>query len=1803
MSEQDQRDQDQKVNEVLFKTFPGVAANARRVNARPQELNQLAGYATVWNEHKRLSSLPEGVAQSEWDRLNTETKDVLTSLYPNSNYNPNFTPQKKGAFTRVLEGLVGYGTGLTALYRYKKLNEQGTFQEMFPEYDEVQAKIAGATTDVELINLRLKDQQVNDFLKNQWKFVQSESVYDKKAEDLVREKYDPATFELAKKLASNTDIYTLLGTAESPEEVKALVEFTLALDDPEDPDGENLKDTPLMQAKQELERAKLSIGREYARDKGLEKYDRIGSKRDRFDLVSGSVDALALVFFDPLTYAIGPAAKAHLVAKYGLMKTAALDGVELSAKLEKMFSYRKVRRFWDDVGSLIGNYNKAPNLNARALIADDIAKKFEVKTSTIFFKGTPDNPITVDLITEWAKAGIKDAPTAMQYFQNVGVLQLIGKGTAGGRVPLMPTRTVMQKFGSEYIVPGLASVLGFSKQTVSKVWDDGEQYSLAFYKAAEENQMANFLGTKRGIDSIKYAFERQLRQNTIEIGNASDTEAFKKLLRMAGADNFAAKIGSQAWREAPQGLRLRMLIGTYLTIGRRLGLESTKNGKEFLERTIKQFSDHLYAPDITVVNAIGDDILRLAGTGLRPNLDPKAFARKTSGAFGDLATQRRQLAQTIKSLNKELKDAKQALLPDEDEIARLEKEINRTGALLKEVSSKAKKLSTGLGYDKQNILKDALRETGIRQRAVDDYMAILREGGETATPEAYEKALDVVRQALYGSPKYQKLVNDPAFDFNTYVLTAFPSKDEVIKNLDVIRYNPAQLGDRQVGVLEYQVNQTQIKIPDLSDAAKQLRKPWRRLFGINNKTADRAVDAWSAGNLVGTLGFRSVIEENLFFILASPINVVKTWALGKAINTELRYVKYGADKPIGAGGSLGFANWLVYRFIKGDPIKAAERAALAQNPEALAQVVAQRVVAKKALIALTGISSKKVEKWVKSFVNSEYGLGVMDEINEGAFGTLNISEGSTRNTVNRMQKLYGNKLDEWNGIPDEAYVNFIKDQATGGNKAKFDTIRQGENLDFKLKWLTNIYDVLNRSRNNKYGEIVLKGASQKRKPKEIIDELTEYIEKRAALGELEGVELYKAKGAKVYAERLYDTIMVPFLKFNGLPNDELIKKVVRTEIDPQTGSKLTRFKSMLDLDDIAEFDYKSMPDTIFGRNFIPTAEPTPEGFLEKAIRYGMSWMGQQISILGREPIFQANVFQYRKMLDTVETAIVKQHIKNGLSQDLAENLADRWASNVASFLSFNRTISYVDNPAIRSNLAFASRNLARYHRALEDYYRRIYRLGKYNPDFIIKLRLLAEGVDHAGFIYADPDSGERYFMYPGDEITYKVLSYALSGFRDMDVFRQPVPGEITGRISMLTPGIDPEAALPALSSPFSAVAVRAFEALIGDRYFPEFSDELRRVTLGKYAVGRSGWELYLPAKVNRIFRTLSDDERSSVRASYTRKAILLLGATGQFPNPETGTDGEWEDFYEKVNVVGRNLAYEAWALGTFVPAAPQFGVGADIPDWVKKDLGVTSYKREFNKLLQFYGKDPDAMSKARNKWITMFPNKSIYMLSESESDGLARLASAKETVDFLVRERDLVKKYPRSAPFLAPNDGNFDLQAYNYLIDTGYLESKTVKDFFKESIAADQYFFYRQVRVDHERKLEQMTDPVERRIQNLKWETWSKEFRGRYPRLREYMENITSNNEAKMNIISDLELMIRNGDMPNTQNGRDLAKMIAIYNDFTIGIDKLQGSRDVEVQARKILRQRALDELFKIAEENPNVMNAYRTLFDPLVGE
>jgi hypothetical protein len=93
------------------------------------------------------------------------------------------------------------------------------------------------------------------------------------------------------------------------------------------------------------------------------------------------------------------------------------------------------------------------------------------------------------------------------------------------------------------------------------------------------------------------------------------------------------------------------------------------------------------------------------------------------------------------------------------------------------------------------------------------------------------------------------------------------------------------------------------------------------------------------------------------------------------------------------------------------------------------------------------------------------------------------------------------------------------------------------------------------------------------------------------------------------------------------------------------------------------------------------------------------------------------------------------------------------------------------------------------------------------------------------------------------------------------------------------------------------------------------------------------------------------------------------------------------------------------------------------------------------------------------------------------------------------------------------------------------------------------------------------------------------------------------NDQAKKNTITELYNMYQKGDMPNTDSNQKLVKMMKLYNEFTSKFQAVQGRTDEEVAYRKNLRKDALELMLEYAGSDDQALAAYRTLFDPLIGE
>ncbi len=145
----------------------------------------------------------------------------------------------------------------------------------------------------------------------------------------------------------------------------------------------------------------------------------------------------------------------------------------------------------------------------------------------------------------------------------------------------------------------------------------------------------------------------------------------------------------------------------------------------------------------------------------------------------------------------------------------------------------------------------------------------------------------------------------------------------------------------------------------------------------------------------------------------------------------------------------------------------------------------------------------------------------------------------------------------------------------------------------------------------------------------------------------------------------------------------------------------------------------SRPETLMGREIVPlTGKNAPE-IIYRTINSGYGWMGKQIALLDREPITLANYFMFRKQLMKTEANTKKSLMANNLGEEGADSIARASAHETAMNLARNRTLGFVDNGDVRTNLAYSLRTLGRYYRATEDFYRRAGRLVKYESRLIL----------------------------------------------------------------------------------------------------------------------------------------------------------------------------------------------------------------------------------------------------------------------------------------------------------------------------------------------------------------------------------------------------------------------------------------------------------------------------------------------------
>ena len=1008
---------------------------------------------------------------------------------------------------------------------------------------------------------------------------------------------------------------------------------------------------------------------------------------------------------------------------------------------------------------------------------------------------------------------------------------------------------------------------------------------------------------------------------------------------------------------------------------------------------------------------------------------------------------------------------------------------------------------------------------------------------------------------------------------------------DIIK--DGIKENPAMFGEQQMALFPYQLS-SGIAVPSVVDLDRLAARSGliNRLMGVSHKKwAEKMISLWSIGTLAGPRFVIRNATEDLMMHLAigsSPWGIVQ----GRMLSTRLRLGKgFGGGETVGqkAGklvtlnteaGEVGALN----KFLRKDDLEYFHgKMAGAKNLREVREVYAEAV--------MRSNLPAKLDNQAAGYIAEIAKYGNLDEkLSTVAEGGKNALNGADQFIVASNDALKYGKM-----APIE--IDGVKYKQALGEKS-FTQFNPVANQQAKVSWLVQ----LGIAANDDLAKIAIRHLDDE---KTAVDAMEQYLLKLTP-EERKRFSLY-ATGAteKVHAKKAYDATRNIFTKNYGKDiNQELLDKVRFVD---ESGDVVVSSKNLTinDLPDVG--DAVNAPVYVSG----PTLVPVTEGgnFAGSFVERAWDSMGEANARISREPIVLNEMIRVRRDMDEsgYTRRLIEQLTSGKTGDDLikAEDAARRQIVATAEELAVGRTLAYVDNPAVRSQLAMASRNFARFYRATEDFYRRIYRTVRYNPESIRRASLTYEGIAHSGFVQTD-DNGDQYFFYPGLTPVYQAMNNVLAGLGVGDAFKAPMPVEFGGKLKMITPSMNPDSLFPTFAGPLAAFPIKVLF-----NYVPQL-DGIEKALLGQYSETQSMQATVLPAHVNRLLAALDKDERTSQYASAFRKAATYLESAGYGLKPKydeaTGTwiaptPSEQEEFQNKLEASTLTVLAVRFLFGFIAPASPQITLKSDMAKWVREN-GRTSYKQVWNNLISQYGD----IDKATEEWIRLFPDQMPYTISESEPNTISVVRAVSGATDWINKNEKLLKEYPEAASFLIPKAGEFDFAAYRALYTSGLKQSKTLYDFLRQVQTSRDETFYYQQKDAYEQELASTYGDYGKQQLKLQWEEWAKGFKAARPRLQEELGAGAERQIQRTQALDDLTRMLNDKTVTVEPETRGvMKKMLDAYNDYVYSRDIITNSTGTALAYKDLLKQNIKTELQRIAGDNQNAMDVYSSLFSRLI--
>jgi len=411
-------------------------------------------------------------------------------------------------------------------------------------------------------------------------------------------------------------------------------------------------------------------------------------------------------------------------------------------------------------------------------------------------------------------------------------------------------------------------------------------------------------------------------------------------------------------------------------------------------------------------------------------------------------------------------------------------------------------------------------------------------------------------------------------------------------------------------------------------------------------------------------------------------------------------------------------------------------------------------------------------------------------------------------------------------------------------------------------------------------------------------------------------------------------------------------------------------------------------------------------------------------------------------------------------------------------------LKFVDNPTVRTNFAVSVRNVGRFYRATEDFWRRVYRLRDVAPRALYRMRLTHTGIDAYGDLYEDAN-GDPYIIMPMDDAIFKTVESVSRMFSGNTGFKQPLFNDFTLKLKLANPSFDDQSGVPTLSGPIAALGILGMKNLLNTVGFKKTAEELDNFALGGIGENMTFTKAVVPAPLQRLWAILPKSEKDRQEATAAMQAIAFNAARGNIPEPNATAEEKYE-YLRNIRISAHNILVMRSVLGLISPVAPTIQESKDVPDYLKT-VGITSVRAEFfdyvNAITKKYGGDiENPYDMAVASFIGENPNRLVYTVSRDEKQTNVLIAKTKEMKNWYLDNKSLVDKYGEAAFIFAPKTGDFDASSYAWLEAADFIKNKDLDKYYLDIMTAQDKRIYFDIARQEREALDNTTSISQRRV-------------------------------------------------------------------------------------------------------------------------